>query len=316
MTNHPRGMTRRQLLSTSGLAALGAAAALRCTREPTPIHVGDWSFAPRVHQKVGAFVGGASEEQARAMERWLGRPLDFVQDYGAGTVVNNVFRFDEWPSFRKIALSQPLSADSGWNLGEAAAGRYDGIYARCADNLRRVRDRLICVRIGWEMNGDWMPWSLGGPGTAQTPENYVGAFRRLARMIRTAVPDVPIDWCPNFDKPSEAWYPGDEYVDIIGLDVYLNKRWIANDWNEVLSLPSGLRWLERFAQAHKKLISFPEWATNYDDGKFVENMHAWMRKRPVVYQAYWNDDNAFPGRFERYPSVQRAYLKAWGNKPA
>jgi hypothetical protein len=312
-------LRRRRLLAGLGAAGLAAAVGasilargdnVDASRTPKP---GEKKFSKRVVQKLGAFVGGAAESNANEMEAWLGRPLDFVQDYGDENALNkNIFRFDEWPSHRKIALSQPLSSKEGWNLADAAGGRYDRVYAQCADSLKLVRDRLVSVRIGWEMNGGWMPWSEGGPGTNQKPEHYVAAFRRLARMIRAAIPGVPIDWCPNFDKPSDAYYPGDEYVDIVGVDVYLNKQYFPDRWSFVLQAPSGLNWLESFAQRHNKLISFPEWATNYDSGSFVSNMHDWMSQRPVIYQAYWNDDSAFPGKLDHYPHAKEAYLKAWG----
>jgi hypothetical protein len=317
-----RRLKRRQLLAGLGAAGLAAGVGTSIlarghdSSASRPLAPDEKKFNKQVAQKVGAFVGGASEAEAKQMEAWLGRPLDFVQDYGdEQELTSNVFRFDEWPAHRQIALSQPLSSKDGWDLAEAGAGRYDRAYQECADNLKLVRKRLISVRIGWEMNGGWMPWSSGGPGKNQKPQHYVAAFRRLARMVRAAVPGVLIDWCPNFDKPSDAYYPGDAYVDVIGSDVYLNKEYFPDSWNFVLTAPSGLNWQHRFARSHDKLISFPEWATNYDSGAFVKNMHEWMSTRPVAYQAYWNDDSAFVGSFDHYPHVKAAYLKAWGRKP-
>ena len=316
-------LKRRQVLAGIGAVGIGGIGAAIFARgaetAPPPAPAAPLS-QKRVPQKLGAFVGGAAESNAKAMEAWLGRPLDFVQDYGDEfELATNTFRFDQWPAYRKISLSQPLSSKHGWDLAQAAAGHYDGLYQTCADNLKRVRDRLISVRIGWEMNGGWMPWSQGGPGSNQKPEHYIAAFRRMAKMVRAAVPGVPIDWCPNFDKPSEQFYPGNAYVDIIGVDLYLNKEYFPDSWNFVLEAPSGLNWLEQFAQTRDKLISFPEWATNYDSDSFVKNMYEWMKNRPVAYQAYWNDDNAFVGSFDHYPKVKAAYLKAWGRaqkKPA
>ena len=310
---------RRHLLAGVGAAGLAAGVGATMlvrghdTDQTRPLSPDEKKFKKRAVQKLGAFVGGAAESNAQEMETWLGRSLDFVMDYGdENELDNNIFRFDEWPSYRKIALAQPLSAKTGWDLGEAAKGRYDRVYTQCADNLKRVKDRLTSIRIGWEMNGGWMPWSPDGPGKNQTPANYVAAYQRFARMVRAAVPGVPLDWCPNFDKPSDMYYPGDAYVDIVGVDLYLNKEYFADDWNFVLTAPSGLNWLHRFARKHNKLISFPEWATNYDNATFVENMNAWMATRPVAYQGYWNDDNAFVGKFEHFPKVQAAYLKAFG----
>jgi hypothetical protein len=80
------------------------------------------------------------------------------------------------------------------------------------------------VRIGGEFNG-W--WNGGG----YHPYYYVTAFRKItdmyaARGFRDSIATV---WCYEPDAPNDfdsvgvngpLWYPGDQYVDWFGLDVF------------------------------------------------------------------------------------------------
>lgn len=66
-------------------------------------------------------------------------------------------------------------------------------------------------------------------------------------------------------NPVDA-YPGDEYVDVIGMDFYYNIQWNPADsrlaWDEMVNAPFGLKWLEEFAAAHNKPTAYPEWGVN------------------------------------------------------
>lgn len=72
----------------------------------------------------------------------------------------------------------------------------------------------VFLRFAAEMNGDWTSWS-GNPAL------YVEKFRLVAEAAREA-PNVAVVWCPNHapeDNIAE-YYPGDEYVDWVGVNFY------------------------------------------------------------------------------------------------
>ncbi|MEV0355095.1 glycosyl hydrolase [Nocardia sp. NPDC050697] len=107
------------------------------------------------------------------------------------------------------------------------AGRYDrsafpltAIAAGAEDDHVRAWARALAphragLRFAHEFNGDWYPWS-------GDPECYVRAWRRLHGLIAAEAPGVRWIWSPNapFAQVPAAWYPGDEYVDVVGLDGY------------------------------------------------------------------------------------------------
>jgi hypothetical protein len=82
------------------------------------------------------------------------------------------------------------------------------------------------LRFGHEMNGDWYDWS--GARTGNDPGKYVLAWRYVWNKFQAAGATNAIwVWCPNADSvPAESWnsidsyYPGDDYVDWVGIDFY------------------------------------------------------------------------------------------------
>ena len=74
----------------------------------------------------------------------------------------------------------------------------------------------ILLRFANEMNDQTSPWY-----TANYNE-YIEKFRIVASVFKTYAPSVGIVWAPNFypDDTIDLYYPGDEYVDYVGLSVY------------------------------------------------------------------------------------------------
>lgn len=74
----------------------------------------------------------------------------------------------------------------------------------------------ILLRFANEMNDQTCPWY-----TADYNQ-YIEKFRIVSQVFKTHAPSVGIVWAPNFypDDTIDLYYPGDEYVDYVGLSVY------------------------------------------------------------------------------------------------
>ncbi|MDB5998308.1 MAG: glycosidase, partial [Rhizobacter sp.] len=123
-------------------------------------------------------------------------------------------------------------------------------------------------------------------------------------------------------------YPGDAYVDIVGMDVY-NQTWsvpiptTAQLWQTFLTQEYGLNWHRDFAAAHGKAMSYPEWGTGTrpdghgrgDDPLFIQTMAAWIAGNNVAYHNYWDyaapDYNAKLSTGQ-YPQAAQAFKAAYG----
>ena len=79
------------------------------------------------------------------------------------------------------------------------------------------------LRFAEEMNGNWYAWGQGVNGN--TPDQYVEAWRHVHDLFVDAGATNAIwVWCPNIEQPNyrtfDYLYPGDAYVDWVGLDGY------------------------------------------------------------------------------------------------
>jgi hypothetical protein len=266
---------------------------------------------------LGQYVGFPTDNsKVAAFEASLGRPLDYTLAFtDANNIQSNIFALQS-DTTRRMVISQCLIAP-GWDMAATAAGSHDSDYDNASFFLSAYADRVVSIRIGWEMNfPNGYPWSIGGSGVNVTKANYIACFRRLVDFFRQRMPDVPIDWCPGFDQEAETWYPGDDYVDIIGSDIYLKQAFYSDNFNNVYSAISGLRWLDKFSSSHGKMISVPEWSGDYNSGVLINGMAKWLRRpraNPVIYHSYWNSTDSFNGLLTNYPNAAAAYYANFGD---
>ena len=80
----------------------------------------------------------------------------------------------------------------------------------------------IFLRFAGEMNGDWVPWN-------GNPAKYREKFILVHNIMEKYAPNVAMVWSPN-DVPIEDnnknkiddYYPGDAYVDWVGVNFYVD----------------------------------------------------------------------------------------------
>lgn len=110
-------------------------------------------------------------------------------------------------------------------LQDIGDGKYDAYIDSWAGSARSFGGELW-IRFGHEMNGNWYPWTISAQNGDPSP--YLKAYRRIHDRFRKAgASNVRWVWCFNAESvPQATWndpkraYPGDEYVDAIGMDGY------------------------------------------------------------------------------------------------
>ena len=296
LRRRPMSGDHRQTLTRREFALLGAALA-----------TGTAAGNPK--RPLFGVYGGAGctgVPEVSAYEAFLGKKvevvLDFLQkDTWEGMVNEAAWAVGCWKQLpgRRLAISVPMLVDQGApTLAQGASGQFDGHYRDLARVLTNGGYGHAFVRIGWEFNGNWYSWAA-----AKDPTAFPAYWRRIASVMRS-VPGAhfQFDWNPTtVAGPLDAAYPGDDVVDVIGLDVY-NQSWPkitdpAERWSYLLHHPAGLIWHRNFAAAHGKPRSFPEWGTGTspdghaggDDPLFVRSMLRWLAEDgPISYACYWN----------------------------
>jgi hypothetical protein len=255
---------------------------------------------------LGAYVGPANGTWGPAYlpgyEAWLGRSLNWAHDFcpfGNNWVylenpdyfLNNVW--DTTAYKNRVLLSVGMGVehdnytypDDGTGgrstLAKGARGDYTSHYTILAQKLVDTGHANMTLRLGWEFNGNWYPWTVsntdvdidsGSPTFGQTLPNST-FYKRMWIKIVTAMRAVSganftFVWCPTVGDQYDATigylapqdsYPGDAYVDVISVDAYSQayvwSGYVANNnpanwapvWNEVLNSNNGLAWQRAFA---------------------------------------------------------------------
>ena len=192
-----------------------------------------------------------------------------------------------------IRWSIPLFANGG-TLAQGAAHAYDSYYVAAAKKLLAAAGTQseIMVRMGEEFNANWMPWAAAGKEAdfIKTYQNFVDAFRSVSNKFK-------FEWNVNIGgtmDPAKA-YPGDAYVDYIGMDFYWDstQSWSIKDptqaFNYFKNTAYGLQWFENFAAAHGKPSAYSEWGLNSTNGAvYVDLVKKWFDTHNVAYELYFD----------------------------
>jgi hypothetical protein len=288
---------------------------------PTPSVAATPAASARVQSVV--YVGNDVPDLA-AYEAWLGRSADGVQLFSGRAGWDDWSDSIGWLARRWAGVGRteywsiPLFAEQG-TLAAAAAGDYDTRWRGAAATLvaERPGSAPIHVRTGWEFNGDWQPWAAKGKEA-----DYRAAFRRFVASFRAVSDRFRFEWTPNvgdFGTNPEDSYPGDDVVDLIGMDFYYNHQWDPADsaaaFQYKVSERYGLAWHQDFARRHAKPTAYAEWGVSRDsDAPYVALALRWFAEHEVVYASYWNSNAAYPGKLSdgQYPAVAQAYRGAIG----
>ena len=111
------------------------------------------------------------------------------------------------------------------NLYSIVEGHFDSFFVDWAKQIKQVKGTVL-LRILHEFNGDWYPWCI--VNNDKNPKMLIHAYQHIHDIFKAQqVTNIKFIWCPNsMSFPQEKWnfimdaYPGDAYVDFVGLDIY------------------------------------------------------------------------------------------------
>ncbi|MFE1857707.1 glycoside hydrolase family 26 protein [Streptomyces anandii] len=252
----------------------------------------------------GAFLGSGAQGVARMtyLSRWLGgTDMRVGHTYLPGNswsdIEGTAAFLDVWAQWRRqkadrmLVLNVPMQERNEdhlsdttvrWLLQQGAAGRFDQHFRALAERLVELKVPDTVLVLGWEMNGTTYTHRCG-----PDPQAWKKYWNRIVTTMRS-VPGqrFRFDFAPSRGRDAVPWtecYPGDDTVDIIGMDAYDQPRGLSFD--EQVKEPYGLQAHVNFAKSHHKPISYPEWGLfrNGDNPEYMRRMLEWIREYKPLY---------------------------------
>ncbi|UBV45004.1 endoglucanase (plasmid) [Deinococcus taeanensis] len=238
-------------------------------------------------------------QQIRALtdlERQLGCQFQSVRWYQDwNTAYNAAYARDVARGRRALEISwQPQVRVNGNLRGipfrEIAAGKHDAVARQLARDIRRAR-RPVTITFAPEMNGNWSVYQLN---TKNTASDFRAAWKHLHALFKQE--RAPVRWAfvPNILFPQtratyRTLYPGDAFVDEVGLDGY---NWgTTNPWNRWKSFD------DTFSRSYKELAAVTRKPMQLGEVGSVErggNKAAWignmcraLPRYPRLVRLFW-----------------------------
>jgi Glycosyl hydrolase family 26 len=251
-------------------------------------------------------------------------------------IIHNLGRL---PFVRLMARStwREGGGDPVYTMQRMVAGDFDAALTRWFTAARDTGIPMM-VEFGTEVNGDWFPWNglwngggtttgYGDPAVADGPERFVDAYRHLVDLSRAAgATNLTWVYHVNADsRPRKPWntiaayYPGDAYVDWIGVSIYGNQSPgdYFGSFRELLDRCYG----QLAALSADKPLAVLEWGIAQHPSRgtkagWIANALRWMRSGRwprLAAASYWHED--WPNadgtrtnmRIDTSPAVRAAY---------
>ncbi len=170
---------------------------------------------------------------------------------------------------------------------EIIEGNYDSYITNWAEGIKATGTPVF-VRLANEMNGHWVEWSH--LHTYNDPDLYKLAYRHVADIYRTnGATNAKFVWNPNdASSPDYSWnnapmyYPGDDYVDWVGLTAYnfAEKQWSGFEYFDQLYSDLYKDYLRMFPDKPFMIGEFASAEENGNKAFFIKEM---FEKIPMEY---------------------------------
>jgi hypothetical protein len=307
-------------LTPSRVAPVEHTAARATVPMPTPATIaGAHSFGVSVPDLPTTVTG------LQAFEKLVGRKVSiasYYQDFASGPNFDAASATRLWNDGATPMLAWepedvrgPVTNQPAYSLATIIAGAHDQLITRWAREIARWR-KPILLRFAPEMNGNWNPWSPGVNGNLAG--QYVRAWRHVHTLfVRAGASNVVWVWNPmiNFtgSTPLANLYPGDAYVDVVGLDGY---NWgTSQSWS---AWQSPAQVFAATVAAVKRLTTRPillcEVASSEKGGNkaaWVTNFFGYLAATPAIRGFVWFEFNKETDwRVESSLSSERAFISA------
>ncbi|MET0285841.1 MAG: glycosyl hydrolase [Polyangiales bacterium] len=251
---------------------------------------------------------GASREWAKLFGDWRGRPVtstwlnllflpwDWLATPGLLSTMDDENKgqfkvWEQWGDFQGVvALSMSMAGTSevtqeqyDESMRQCATGAFDPAWKAFARNAKaagRTGENTI-VSLAQEFNGAWFPWNPKNVGL----QVWTDCWKRVYTAIHSES-DLKVSWVfsavPKSAQGSDllavpnVWdaYPGDEYVDVLGLTRYDFQDFgpsTNTDWRQTCDNEQDICRAAELAREHGKKLAVIEWSIQRNEEGYGDN---------------------------------------------
>jgi hypothetical protein len=269
----------------------------------TGVGPSDLTRLDRFERAAGKRAGLVNVYQAFGRTKFDPAVLELISARGSLPMVT----WEPWNPTQGI--EQPA-----FSLRRIRGGAFDAYVARWAA-AAAAWGRPLVLRFAPEMNGDWNPWSTGVNGNRAS--EYVAAWRHVHSLFRRKGADnVAWVWSPNVvyrgSSPLAGLYPGDRYVDWVGLDGYNwgrsrpGRQWQGFDG----VFGESLRLVRRLTRKPLMLSEVASSEVGGNKAAWIAEFFAGLRANPDVLAFVWFDyDKETDWRIDSSVRSRRAFAR-------
>jgi beta-mannanase len=242
------------------------------------------------------------------------------------------FGYSSWvakePQSRQLVLGVDLIPSSLADIKDpsrwersCAAGNFNSYAHQLGTTLVNAGLQNSVLRLGPEMNGRWENDYIGD--ITQEQNLWASCFAHEVTALRQVIGEhFLIDWNPNAcveNIPYAHFYPGNAYVDILGLDLF-DESCVAPStpytFQQLVNEPASLAKFEAFAAATGKPMSLPEWALSVspvkDDPGYVNGIGSTVANGNFAFESYFDFQKPHPLLGPHTPLSLAAFQKWFG----
>jgi beta-mannanase len=160
-------------------------------------------------------------------------------------------RYAETRRRRVMITVEPYTTADNWVdggdvlLARVEQGDYDQQITTVCTEIAAVAGSPL-VRWGHEMDdrSGRYPWA------GRAANDYIAAYRYFVRRCRTAAPRAEFVWSPMGRPDLQAYYPGGDYVDHVGIPIWgyqaADRRWFGKERTFAEALDEKYSLVEKF----------------------------------------------------------------------
>ncbi|SHJ86191.1 glycoside hydrolase family 26 protein [Tepidibacter formicigenes] len=213
--------------------------------------------------------------------------------------------------------------DSNIIIPQIINGEYDEYIKKWARDVKDIKEPIF-IRFANEMNGDWDPWCAWF--FAKDTDLYIEAWKRVYNIFKEEGANNalfvfnPHDRSyPNFKwNNAHLYYPGDEYVDWVGLTGYNNGTSFKGDvWREFDEI-----YYNNYNEYMKYYSNKPFMITEFSCNEVGGDKANWIREgfkkfvnMPNIKMAVWFDqvDMLWEYNIDSSPEAMDAFKESLRN---